>query len=182
MEDKYQEREKRPGSARIPPRRGQIKARILRKLVQKPDWTDGSLFCFWDKTSLISEFANITRSFCFLFSFSASVFMLLAEWHRSLPVILHSSSPVTFKASFLSFFIPCKHTPPIFSQIRSMDSKNGTPKEKGNASLPPRRGQIKDKIGKDLKTFIAGWAGKRSDEDGGNKSVTYLPESGSCSE
>lgn len=35
MEDKYQEREKRPGSARIPPRRGQIKARILRKLVQK---------------------------------------------------------------------------------------------------------------------------------------------------
>uniref|UniRef100_A0A6N2LR82 Uncharacterized protein n=1 Tax=Salix viminalis TaxID=40686 RepID=A0A6N2LR82_SALVM len=93
MEDKYQEREKRPGSARIPPRRGQIKARILRKLVQKVkkvvsvlaglakkgcgnDWTDGSLFCFWDKTSLISEFANITRSFCFLFSFSASMFML----------------------------------------------------------------------------------------------------------
>uniref|UniRef100_A0A6N2LQM3 Uncharacterized protein n=1 Tax=Salix viminalis TaxID=40686 RepID=A0A6N2LQM3_SALVM len=63
-----------------------------------------------------------------------------------------------------------------------MDSKNGTPKEKGNGSLPPRRGQIKDKIGKDLKTFIAGWAGKRSDEDGGNKTVTYLPQSGFCSE
>ncbi|KAB5544192.1 hypothetical protein DKX38_012304 [Salix brachista] len=63
-----------------------------------------------------------------------------------------------------------------------MDSKNGTPKEKGNASLPPRRGQIKDKIGTDLKTFIAGLAGKRSDEDGGNKTVTYLPQSGFCSD
>ena len=35
MEDKNQEREKRPGSAKIPPSRGQIKAGILRELVQK---------------------------------------------------------------------------------------------------------------------------------------------------
>ncbi|KAI5578639.1 hypothetical protein BDE02_08G040600 [Populus trichocarpa] len=39
-----------------------------------------SLFRFWDKTSLISEFANITKSFCFLSSsFSALMSMLLAE-------------------------------------------------------------------------------------------------------
>ncbi|KAF9676739.1 hypothetical protein SADUNF_Sadunf08G0034300 [Salix dunnii] len=63
-----------------------------------------------------------------------------------------------------------------------MGNKIGTPKEKGNASLPPRRGQIKGKIGKDFKAFIAGWAGKRSDEDGGNKNLTCVPESGSCSE
>jgi hypothetical protein len=35
MEDKYQERPKRSGSARVPPQRGQVKARIFKELVQK---------------------------------------------------------------------------------------------------------------------------------------------------
>lgn len=35
MEDKYQERPKRSGSAMVPPRRGQVKARIFKELVQK---------------------------------------------------------------------------------------------------------------------------------------------------
>ncbi|KAI5578640.1 hypothetical protein POPTR_008G045532v4 [Populus trichocarpa] len=101
-------------------------------------------------------------------------------WYHALLVFLLSSSPVTFKASFLSSLIPWKHTLPIFSRIRSMDNKNGTPEEKGNASLPPRRGQIKAKIGEDLKTFITGWVGGKSDKDGG-KNLIYFPESGSCS-
>ncbi|KAL9365457.1 hypothetical protein Peur_043330 [Populus x canadensis] len=101
-------------------------------------------------------------------------------WYPALLVLLLSSSPVTFKASFLSSLIHWKHTLLIFSQIRSMDNKNGTPEEKGNASLPPRRGQIKAKIGEDLKTFITGWVGGKSDKDGG-KNLIYFPESGSCS-
>jgi hypothetical protein len=35
MEDKYQERPKRSRSARVPPQRGQVKARIFKELVQK---------------------------------------------------------------------------------------------------------------------------------------------------
>ncbi|KAJ6901967.1 hypothetical protein NC651_019685 [Populus alba x Populus x berolinensis] len=65
----------------------------------------------------------------------------------------------------------------------SMDNKNGTPGEKGNASLPPRRGQIKVKIGEDLKTFITGWSGiSREENEGaaGTFSLVYLLASYLC--
>jgi hypothetical protein len=46
-----------------------------------------------------------------------------------------------------------------------MDSKNGTPEEKGNASPPPRRGQIKAKIGEELRTFVTRGVGRKSEKD-----------------
>jgi hypothetical protein len=45
-----------------------------------------------------------------------------------------------------------------------MDSKNGTPEEKGNASPPPRRGQIKAKIGEELRTFVTRGVGRKGEK------------------
>ncbi|CAK7325557.1 unnamed protein product [Dovyalis caffra] len=61
-----------------------------------------------------------------------------------------------------------------------MDINNGTQKKKGNATIPPGRGQIKAQIYEDLKTFVTGGLGKKSENDG-DKSVTSLPANGSCS-
>ncbi|KAL3579267.1 hypothetical protein D5086_020771 [Populus alba] len=57
-----------------------------------------------------------------------------------------------------------------------MDSKNGTPEEKGNASLPLGRGQIKAKIGEELRIFVTRGVGRKSEKDGGkSQQVTPAP-------
>ncbi|KAG6763592.1 hypothetical protein POTOM_031018 [Populus tomentosa] len=204
MEDKYQERPKRSGSARVPPQRGQVKAMIFKELVQKEvkalqnsfQLTKGRremvVESLRNNSKLRCPVHNVRQCYVFTLCFKLCDHLALYScsrspgykdpslWCHALPVFLLSSSPVTFKASFLSSLIPWKHTLLIVSQIRSMDNKNGTPGEKGNASLPPRRGQIKAKIGEDLKTFITGWVGGKNDKDGG-KNLIYFPENGSCS-
>jgi len=103
-----------------------------------------------------------TLCFVVLVSYAQPPWYDPTPWCHPLPCI---SPSVSFKASFLSSYIPWKHKLYFFfSRIRSMDSKNGTPEEKGNASPPPRRGQIKAKIGEELRTFVTRGVGRKGEK------------------